>query len=66
MNHDIAHCKGGIVRIKDNRISEVLRECPLKETCYRYIAYLEIKGKPTNVDILAPLEVPCDLYIEEK
>ena len=66
MNHDIVHCKGGIIEIKDNRVSGVLKECPMKETCYRYIAYLDIKNKPINIDMLVPSKVPCDLYIKEK
>ena len=32
MQHDISHCKGG--------------ECPLKDTCYRYLAYKELKENP--------------------
>lgn len=28
MNHDIAHCKG--------------KACPMKKTCYRYLAYREL------------------------
>lgn len=32
MNHDISHCKGG--------------KCPLKDTCYRYLAYKELKENP--------------------
>lgn len=28
MKHDITHCKGG--------------KCPMKETCYRYLAYLDL------------------------
>lgn len=32
MQHDITHCKGG--------------DCPLKETCYRYIAHLDLKENP--------------------
>lgn len=32
MNHDISHCRGG--------------ECPLKDTCYRYLAYYELKENP--------------------
>ena len=32
MQHDISHCKGG--------------DCPLKETCYRYIAHRDIVDNP--------------------
>lgn len=34
MNHDITHCEG--------------KYCPLKETCYRYMAYLELKDIDIN------------------
>lgn len=51
MNHDITHCKGG--------------ECPLKEHCYRYKAYLEPYDYPKSVFNDPPYnETQCNYYEE--
>lgn len=47
MNHDIAHCRQ--------------IDCPLKDTCYRYIAYLEAqKEKIEYISVFKPLEKAKD------
>ena len=54
MNHDIAHCRQ--------------TDCPLKETCYRYIAYLDaVKQELTYISVFKPLEKAkdkCEFYWE--
>lgn len=47
MNHDIAHCRQ--------------IDCPLKDTCYRYIAYLEAqKEQMEYISVFKPLEKAKD------
>ena len=53
MQHDIAHCAGGL--------------CPRKETCYRYLAGLEAQKAGMTVSGVSPLygENRCVFYIEK-
>ena len=53
MQHDIAHCAGGL--------------CPRKETCYRYLAGLEAQKAGMTVSWVSPLygENRCVFYIEK-
>lgn len=49
MVHDVAHCK--------------MEDCPKKDTCYRYQAWLEIKGTDCLIAVLMPKKVPCEYYM---
>ena len=49
MNHDITHCRGN--------------DCPIKEQCYRYLAYKDI-NKPMLISVTAPIykNGSCELF----
>ena len=51
MRHDILHCDG--------------EGCPLKQTCERYLAYLEVRDTP-NVPMLKKpdRDYGCEYYTE--
>lgn len=51
MNHAITHCMAS--------------DCPEKDTCFRYIAYLDAKRHNMEyVWITQPEEKPCKLYVK--
>ena len=53
MNHDITHC--------------IASDCPKKDTCFRYIAYLDAKKHNMGlISVTQPEEKPCKLYWEDK
>ena len=49
MDHDITHCRGN--------------DCPVKEQCYRYLAYKDI-NKPMLISVTAPIykNGSCELF----
>lgn len=49
MNHDITHCRGN--------------DCPIKEQCYRYLAYKDI-NEPMLISVTAPIykNGSCELF----
>ena len=67
MNHDITHCQGVIGKLPEDKLSSKLdmHVCPRRETCYRYLMYLDaIKCKLQQISVNLPEEVPCHLYWE--
>lgn len=52
MIYDIAMCKR--------------EDCPKRKTCYRYQAWLEIKGKDCCVSMMRPDKSPCEHYMNIK
>lgn len=69
MNHDIVHCKGQINKLPNDELSSRLdvQICPKRETCYRYLAYLDAQNtKMQYISIILPKEVPCTRYWPNK
>ena len=53
MDHDITHCRGN--------------DCPVKEQCYRYLAYKDI-NEPMLISVTAPIykNGSCELFWDFK